>query len=45
MSTVNVNAIMYLPVSYKLTYIDKFTYMQACLASLIIILYACMLCT
>ena len=28
---------MHLPVSYKLTSIDKFMYMQACLASSIII--------
>ena len=36
MSTVNVNVIMHLPVSYKLTCIDKFMYMQACLVSSII---------
>ena len=35
MSTVNV--IIHLPASYKLTYVDKFMYMQACLASSIII--------
>ena len=37
MSTVNVNVIMHLPVSYNLTCIDKFMYIQACLASSIII--------
>ena len=36
MSTVKVNVIMHLPVSYKLTCIDKFMYMRACLASSII---------
>ena len=40
MSTVNV--IMHLPVSYKLTCMDKFMYMQACLTSSInIIMHAC----
>ena len=39
MSTVNV--IIHLPASYKLTCIDKFMYMQACLAiSIIIWMYA-----
>ena len=33
MSTVIVNVIMHLPVSYKLTHIDKFMYMRTCLAS------------
>ena len=37
MSTVKVNVIMHLPVSYKLTCIDKFMHMRACLASSIII--------
>ena len=41
-STVNVNVIMHLPVSYKLTCIYKFMYMQACLASSI---NTCMLIT
>ena len=41
MSTVNVNVIMHLPVSYKLTCIDKFMYMQACLAMSILIMHAC----
>ena len=40
MSTVKVNVIMHLPVSYKLSCIDKFMYMQACLASSIIICFA-----
>ena len=33
MSTVKVNVIIHLPVSYKLSCIDKFIYMRACLAS------------
>ena len=33
MSAVNEYVIMHLPVSYKLTCIDKFMYMRACLAS------------
>ena len=33
MSTVKVNVIMHLPVSYKLSCIDKFLHMRACLAS------------
>ena len=37
---VNVNVIMHLPASYKLTCIDKFIYMQACLASSIIYMHA-----
>ena len=40
MSTVNINVIMHLPMSYKLTCIDKFMYMQACFASSIIICFA-----
>ena len=41
-STVNVNLIMHLPVSYKLTCIDKFMYIRACLGSSI---NTCMLIT
>ena len=37
MSTVNVNVIMDLPASCKLTCMDKFMYMPACLASSVII--------
>ena len=40
MSTVNVNVIMHLSVSYKLTCIDKFMYMRACLTSSINTLHA-----
>ena len=40
-STVNVNVIMHLPASYQLTCVDKFMYMQVCLASSIIIMHAC----
>ena len=42
MSTVKVNVIMHLSVSYKLSCIDKFMYMRACLASSInIYMHAC----
>ena len=42
MSTVKLNVIMHLSVSYKLSCIDKFMYMRACLASSInIYMHAC----
>ena len=42
MSTVKVTVIMHLPVSYKLSYIDKFLHMRACPASSInIYMHAC----